>query len=121
VLDLYTAVAYPDIPRELGGGRRPSIEVLLLDVPAIDWAAAGLDFSEKRKKIGPVTLLLDTPASLTVIRPETWKERRFSRAATNARNTTAMPMARVREPREKNYSGSWAMAHGHNRPVREVG
>jgi hypothetical protein len=74
-LGLYAALVYPDIPRELGGGRRPIVELVLADATAIDWKAAGVPFSAATKTAGPVTLLLDTPGSVVVTRPETWHER----------------------------------------------
>jgi hypothetical protein len=82
-LGLYAAVVYPDIPREVGGGRRPVVELVLADATAIDWKAAGVPFSADTKTVGPVTLLLDTTGSLVVTRPETWQERQLFR--TNAR------------------------------------
>jgi hypothetical protein len=60
----YAATVFPDIPREYGGGRRPTVE-----------------FSPAGNKIGPVMLLLDTGGSVVVKRPETWKERTFFRVA----------------------------------------
>jgi hypothetical protein len=84
-LGLYAAVVFPDIPREYGGGRRATVELVLSEVPSVDWSAAGLEFSGATKRIGPAMLLLDTDHSLVVVRPETWKERRFFRVATSAR------------------------------------
>jgi hypothetical protein len=85
LLGLYAAVVYPDIPREVGGGRRPTVEVVLAEATPIDWKAAGVPFSADTKTAGPVMLLLDTPGSLVVVRPETWREREFFRIATSAR------------------------------------
>ena len=76
-LGLYTSIVFPDLPREIGGGRRPSVEVLLSEVPPVDWTAAGLTFSAGRKAIGPAMLVLDTATAVVVHRPETWHERRF--------------------------------------------
>lgn len=74
---LYASIVFPDLPREIGGGRRPSVEVLLSEVPTVDWAAAGLTFSADRKAIGPAMLLLDTTSAVVLHRPEAWNERRF--------------------------------------------
>lgn len=84
-LGLYAAVIYPDLPREYGGGRRPTVEIVLSELPPIDWKSAGVGFRPEEKTIGPVMVLLDTPGSLIVIRPETWKDRGFFRFATTAR------------------------------------
>lgn len=71
VISLYATFAFPHFPRELGGGRKPVVQLLLTDQPLQEqWENLGLPVSEDRRGIGPVVLLLKTNTTFTVRRVE---------------------------------------------------
>ncbi len=53
-------MVFPFFPREFGGGKKPTIYLLLTDRPHATWKKLGFPISESEKSIGPVALLLET-------------------------------------------------------------
>jgi len=59
-LALYATIAFPELPRGLGGGRQPAVELVLSEMPDLPWSDLGVPVAFERKRVGPVLLLLET-------------------------------------------------------------
>ncbi len=76
-IGLYAAAVYPHLPRVFGGGKKPSIQLVLSDRDDTRWKGLGLPISEDGRNVGPVILLLETEGMFIVTaasegKQETW-------------------------------------------------
>jgi hypothetical protein len=62
----YSAFVFPHFSREFGGGKKSLIEVLLSNPLEVQWSALGISVSENGKKVGPISLLLETDSMYVV-------------------------------------------------------
>jgi len=65
-IGIYTIVVFPQIPREVGGGNRPVVEIFLSEDPEPFWNETKFPISKETKRVGPVILLLETETSYVI-------------------------------------------------------
>ena len=59
-LTIYATQVYPIIPKRLGGGIKPIVQMVLSETPKLDWNLVGGLKGEDGKTVGPVALLSET-------------------------------------------------------------
>lgn len=69
MLTLYSLVAFPRIPKHLGGGRKATVELGLSENTSGLMKRLGLPVSADGLWVGPVSLVLDTTTTVTVAMP----------------------------------------------------
>src|SRR5574337_2222702 len=67
---LYAIIAFPELPRGLGGGRPSAVELVLSEMPGLSWSDLGVSVDFERKHVGPVLLLLETDHVLIFTRTQ---------------------------------------------------
>jgi hypothetical protein len=65
-LFLYVRYAFPNIPREFGGGEKPLVELFLSEKLAVFDNVADLPVSADGKKVGPVYCVVETDKTLVI-------------------------------------------------------
>jgi hypothetical protein len=65
-LTLYATIVSPNVAKEFGGGRKPTIYVFLTEMPPVNWVALGYGVVPDARMIGPVALLMETTGQIVV-------------------------------------------------------
>lgn len=78
-LTIYATQVYPVIPKYLGGGDKPIVQIVLSETPKLDWSVVGGLKGENGKTVGPVELLSETGAMFIIRHFDPGTERTFFR------------------------------------------
>jgi len=63
---VYSLFVFPYLPKELGGGYRPLVQLVLSDSSNIPWNSESIKASADGKMIGPVRLIFENQSEVIV-------------------------------------------------------
>ena len=76
-LSMYSTQVFPFLPKYLGGGSKPMVQIVLSETPRLDWSVVGGRNGEDGKTVGPVVLLSETGTMFVIRRYEPFDGRSF--------------------------------------------